>query len=344
MAEDKTTQTSSVKPLGLNNAELVKYLGLPETVLDGLKTAQGQEFQVVANQFLTALFNKVLYQTVDSMNFTNPFKKYDGFPIKYGEGIENIYVELPKGYKYDMNATDPFTRVNPNVKALYATINYEMQYETTIYDSQLRRAVLSEYGFMNLIDNILASLVKAKDLDEYYATIAMLNNADIMAQGIEEVNLSGSTNPAKDLTEKVVDVATSYELPSTTNNKLRVKQTSARNDILLIIKRTLLNKINLDYLTGVFNLSKVDLLKNIIAVESFQVEQDVSGGGTTLVGEDIDMMIIDTRGFDNHVALEDGGMIYNPKGKYTNHFYNLWKVISFKYFYNARAFKVTLPA
>ena len=53
-------------------------------------------------------------------------------------------------------------------------------------------------------------------------------------------------------------------------------------------------------------------------------------------------MVIDTKGFDNHVALEDGGMIYNPKGKYTNHFYNLWKIISFKYFYNARAFKLSV--
>ena len=36
-------------------------------------------------------------------------------------------------------------------------------------------------------------------------------------------------------------------------------------------------------------------------------------------------------------------MIYNPKGKYTNHFYNLWKLINFKTFNNARAFKL-VPA
>ena len=37
-------------------------------------------------------------------------------------------------------------------------------------------------------------------------------------------------------------------------------------------------------------------------------------------------------------------MIYNPKGKYTNQYTNLWKVFGFKYFYNAKAFKLVNAA
>lgn len=332
---------------GLTNTELLKVLELPKTIIDDLKTKQGQQFQAVANEFLDALFNKVIYQTVVSMDeFENPFKKYDSFPIAYGDTIENAFVELPKGYKYDMEATDPFTRKMPSVKALYATINYEMQYETTIYDAQLRKAVLSEYGFMSMIDNILGALQKAKSMDEYFATICMLNNANIMANGIEKLEYK-TTATAKEKAELVaktiVDTTSKMTMPLKTNNKLGVMTVSSNNNLCLIIKRTLLNDINLDYLTGVFNLSKVELIKNIIQVETFQTEQDNNGVITT-VGEDIDFMVIDTKGFDNHVALEDGGMIYNPKGKYTNHFYNLWKIISFKYFYNARAFKLSVKA
>ena len=327
---------------GLTNEELVEVLGLPKTIIDDLKTAQGTQFQVVANEFLDKLFNKVIYQTVASVSFENPFKKYDSFPIAYGSTIENVFVELPKGYKYDKDATDPFTRKIPDVETLYATINYEMQYETTIYDAQLRKAVLSEYGFMTMIDNILSSLQKSKSIDEYFATIAMLNNKDIMANGYENVDIpkdSTDETKAKILAKKIVDTAGSMRMPLKTNNKLKVLQVSGKDDLLLIIKRNVLDTINLDYLTGVFNLQKVDLIKNIIEVETFQTTQDVNGV-ESVVGDDIDFMIIDTKGFDNHVALEDGGMIYNPKGKYTNHFYNLWKIISFKYFYNARAFKI----
>ena len=88
-----------------------------------------------------------------------------------------------------------------------------------------------------------------------------------------------------------------------------------------------------------FNLSKVDLIKQIIPVRSFKtIAPDTEDAEE--VGEDLDFIILDAKGFDIHPALEDSGMIYNPKGKYTNHFTNSWKIISYKYFRNARAFKV----
>lgn len=326
---------------GLTNTELVEYLGLPETIIDELGTAQGTAYTSAKNEFLEALYNKVLYQTVYAMDFANPFKKYDSFPVRFGDTIENIVVELPQGYKFDGNATDPFGKAVPVAQTLYASINYEMQYQTTIQDVWIRRAVLSEYGFMNLIDTILATLSRSAVIDEYFGTIRALNNEAIFAEGFEPVvKGADEKETAEIITKKIVDVASSFTLPSKTNNALGVMNVTAKDNVLLVIKRSVLNSINLDYLTGVYNLSKVDLVKNMIVVDTFQVEQVDDEGVVTKVGEDLDFMLIDERGFDNHVALQDGGMIYNPKGKYTNHFYNLWKIVSYKYFYNARAFKI----
>lgn len=337
---------------GLTNPELIEYLELPAETLTALQTAEGQSFQAVANQFLQALVNKILYQSVESMDFANPFKKYDGRPIRFGDTIENIFVEMPKGYTFDRNATDPFVKYVPSVKTLYATINYEQQYCLTIEDALLRRAAVNDYGFMNLIDSLLASLTKAMDYDEYKATIAMLDNKDLFAAGIEELEKgSDDAQTAKVMVDKIVNTVSAFKIPMTANNKMGVLNSSKPSDCLLIIKYGLLNQINLDYLTGVFNLDKVDLVKNIIEVDGFQVTKDVVTGSApnevhtpTIVGDDIDFMIIDTKAFDNHVALQDGGFIYNPKGKYTNHFVNLWKIFGFKYFHNARAFKLVEPS
>lgn len=327
----------------ITNREVIDYLGLPESIITELQTKQGDAFASVANQFLNALVNKIVYQTVEYFGWEDPFRKYDGYPINYGETAENIFVEAPNGYTFDKNATDPFTKFIPDAKVLYASINYEMQYCVTIQDSLLRRAALNEYGFMNIINTILASLSSKKNLDTYFATLSMLNNADLYADGFETLNLSAvsdTSEQGKMITQKIVDVTSSFQLPSTNNNAMGVMTASNPEDILLIIRRDLYNQINLDYLVGVYNLDKVDLIKKIMVVESFQVKDS---GGTTK-GEDLGFIVLDTRAFDNHVALEDGGMIYNPKGKYTNHFQNLWKIISFKYFYNAKAFKVTFPA
>lgn len=327
---------------GLTNAELIEYLGLPESTIEALQTAQGEEYQAVKNQFLNSIVNKIVYQRVESGEFTNPFKKYDGFPVRYGDTIENIFVPPAKGYKFNPDATNPFAKKKPTVKALYATINYEQQYKVTIEDALLRRACLNDYGFMNLVDYIIASLAKGMDLDEYFATLAMLNNEDIFADGIQTITRgSDDAQTAAKITKQIVNDVDAFALPMTANNKMRQLNPSKRSDVLLIIKYDLANSINLDFLTGVFNLSKVDLIDRIVKVDSFQVwDEEANEGAGALVGEDIDFMIIDTKGFDNHVALQDGGMIYNPEGKYTNHYTNLWKIIAFKQWANARAYKL----
>ena len=329
----------------LTNGDLVKALGLPDNILTKLATEQGTSFSATANQFIETLVNKIVYQKVDKMEFSNPFAQFEGYAVRFGDTIENIFTELPVGYTFDKDATDPFTKVIPSVKVLYATINFEMQYCVTIQDSLLRRAVLNEYGLMNLVTYFLDTLGDRKAIDEYQATVYMLNNKDIYAGGFEELEIpagSSALERYKAVTQKIIDVVTDFALPCKDNNKLGVLTATKKSDVVLVIKQTVLNHINLDYLAGVFNLAKVDLVKNIIPVRSFQViKPGTALQDPTAVGDDLDFVILDKRGFDIHNALQDSGMIYNPKGKYTNHFTNNWKIISYKYYFNARAYKIT---
>lgn len=326
---------------GLTNTQLIKYLELPENIIDDLKTLQGTQFTAKANEFLSALYNKVIYSRVFAMDFENPFRKYEGYPIEYGDTIENIFVEIPKGYEYDKDATDPFGRVNPVVKAYYASINVRLQYETTVYDVQLRQACLNTYGFMNLIDNILAALSKAVNIDEYFQTLTLLNNEDLYRDGFQEIEKGADDGQtAAKVCRTIVDTVSSFKHPMTSNNKAGVMQVSSPSNLIVIMKYGLKNSINMDFLTGLFNLDKVGEIPTIITCDGFQVAKDDGNDGLELSGDDIDFIVMDTGAFDMHTALRDGGMIYNPKGLYTNHFYNLWKIMSIKLFYNMRAFKL----
>ena len=329
---------------GLTNTELIKYLELPEDIIDDLKTLQGTQFTARANEFLTALYNKVIYSRVFSMDFTNPFRKYESYPIEYGDTIENIFVEVPKGYEYDKDATDPFGRVNPVVKAFYASINVRLQYETTVYDVQLRQACLSQYGFMSLIDAILSALSKAVNIDEYFQTITLLNNEDLYRGGWTELEKgSDNSQTAAKVCRAIVDTVSSFTHPMTSNNKAGVMQVSSKERLVVIMKYGLKNSINMDYLVGLFNVEKVGDIPEIITVDGFQVAKDDGNDGLELAGDDIDFIVMDSDAFDMHTALRDGGMIYNPKGLYTNHFYNLWKIMSIKLFHNMKAFKLVDP-
>ena len=192
---------------------------------------------------------------------------------------------------------------------------------------------------MNIINSLFGSMETKKNMDTYIATLSMLNNSKLYANGFETLDLTtetGLTAQARKLTNQIINDVSSFKLPSKSNNKLGVLTASNSEDILLIIRRDLYNFINLDFLAGVYNLDKVDLIKRIMVVESFKVK---NASGET-VGQDLGYIVMDTKSFDNHTALEDGGMIYNPKGKYTNHFLNLWKILSFKLYYNAKAYIV----
>lgn len=326
----------------LSNKEVITALGLPKTIMTALATQEGDQFTATVNDVLNAV-NKIAFQKVEKMNFSDPFKKYDGRPITYGSTIENIWIQQPDGYKYDKDATDPFSKQANKNKVLYAAINYDMQYQTTIQKDLMKRAVLNEGGLMELINYITESVGTRAEIDTYEATIRMLNNPALYADGFETLDVSQYANDpkqrAKKIGRKIKDVVTDFALPATDNNKLRVKNICPKERALLIIKQELLNDIDWDYLEGVFNLTKVELGAKIITVRDFRtISNDTST--PSLVGDDLAFVVLDERGFDNHLALRDSGAIYNPKGRYFNQFTDVWKIIAYKYWYNARAFKL----
>ena len=340
----------------LSNSEVITLLGLPADIGTQLRTAQGDEFVPIANTFLNALVNKICYQRVESFQFSNPFKKYDGFPVEYGDTIENIFVDSVLGYKFSDGKTapegyeSPFKRAGNNVISAYVSINYEMQYEVTIEYKVLKRAVLNQYGFASLADSIINAMVQRRSVDEYMATIIMLNNSSIYANGFETLDVSDQATDAEKfgkVAKTMVKVAHDMTLPSTSNNKAGVLTVTPEERLLMVCKQELLDDINMDFLAGVFNMNKIDLIKKIVPIRSFMAVVNTADGDDLtpgVLGDDIDFILIDTKGFDNHVALQDGGNIHNIRNKYVNHYDNLWKIISFRKDFQARAFKIQYTA
>lgn len=329
----------------LKNDEIIKWAGLSPDVYSDLTTLTGDEFVAVKNKFLSALINKISATKIDRAYIVNPFKKYDSFDIPYGETIENIFVDIPMGYDYDDTKAGEnlLKQARPSVEVNYATLNYEKQYKITVKDAQIRRAVRNEYGLQSLVSYLVESLGNASALDEYYAQIAVFSGNEGLFKGGYQTITSKTADVGKDLTAKIVEEYNSLTLPTASKNAIGVINPSTKSDLILVIKQDLLNKINLDFLSGVFNLSKVDLIDKIIPVASFKVPvYNVEGQTTEEKGEDLAFAIIDTRGIDNHVALNSAGLFYNPEGLYTNHYRNLWKVYGFKKWYNAVAYKLTI--
>lgn len=330
----------------LSNTQVLSAIGLPADTVDKLLVAQGNTYEAVSNDFLTALVNKICYQKIEHMDFDNPFKKFDSYPVNFGTTIENVFVDTPLGYQYGTDGTDPFKTHDPVVKTLYVSINYKMQYCVSIKRDFIRQCCLNNYGFMDLIKYIIQSINTRRSVDEYMATIIAMNNSDIYAKGFEEIDVSSKTTNAekmKEVTTTIGKVLSDMALPSIDNNKQGVLTSTKANHMLCVIKQELMQDINFDYLAGVYNLEKVELKSKFIPVRSFKCVINTANGDTLTPsekGDDIDFIIVDDRGFDNHIAVEDNASIYNPKQRQTNYYADLWKIISYRTDHQARAFKV----
>lgn len=329
----------------LSNSETLAILGLPADTITALQSNSAETFEPAANKFLTGLINKITKQQVAVMHFINPFTIFDKEPLAFGDTIENIRIDVSKGKPYSETSNDPFEKAKPTAKAVYVTENFDYQWTTTIEDKELRKACLSNNGFMKISDGIMEGFASGRNLEEYDATIAFLNNPALYANGIEAIKVKGLDDTAKSkaVTKTLYAVLADMQLPSHDNNKAKNYEVSAFADLYVIIKQDVLTDINFDYLAGVYNLDKVEVAKHFIPVRSFQTIKNTTASGSTtpaITGEDIAFAILDSRGFDNHVLLDLDTSIYNPKKHYTNYFSTLWKIFNFRTDYNARAFKI----
>ena len=184
---------------------------------------------------------------------------------------------------------------------------------------------------------------------EYNAEITYLNKADLYANGIESIATKAveadEKKKAKLITKTLAKALKDMTFPATDNNAMKVMNVSKFADLYVIIKEDVLQDINFDFLEGVFNLSKIELAKHFIEIRSFQTIKNTKDGSTSAVtpsvtGDDLAFVILDKNGFDNHVMLDIGTSIYNPKKHYTNMFHTLWKIFNYRNDFNARAFKI----
>lgn len=278
------------------------------------------------NQFYSVLFNKIGLTLIEKMEFENPFARYRGQNIPYGDTVEDIYVGPIEGYDYDMTNEDPFGQKAGTVTAIYHTINVELQYKVTINDSMLRRAFRSANGLSDLITKVVASTVESADYDEYLNVCKMLSSNNILgAQVVMGAKTGTAATDAKTLTKAIKNVATQMKFLGKKFNKMGKETQTPYSKQLVIIRADMRDSIDIDFLAGLFNMSKAEIVDRIIEVPEF-LDKEYRAA-----------LVVDERGFKLHKALVDGGIIYNPQGKYTNHFYNNWEIISWSFYRNAVA-------
>ncbi len=283
------------------------------------------EYEPARNEFLSALINKIGKTIVSSKMAKNRLSFMRGEDLGFGDTIEDIFVEMAQSSTYSRTATNPFEITKPQVKVLYHRIDRELQYYVTVYDKDLVRAFTSADGMDKLVSAIVNSLYSGKEHDDYIFTKQLFGSY----KKYYEVNVSAPTTDAtsKALVKAIKKYSEDISFMSTAFNGQGVNTFTEKADQILLLHKDAKVNIDIEYLAGIFNLSKAEMEARVVTVDDFGDLGDTYA------------ILVDVNAPKIHKTLETMETIRNPHGRYTNYVLNSDGVYSISQFANMVVFK-----
>ena len=289
---------------------------------------------VLANSFLTEIFNRVGLVDMNYRRYTNPLKLLKIGRLEFGETVEEIAFNIVKGkcdYNEQDGVTDVFQITKPKVASALHKVNYQMKYPQSITRPTLRKAFTSESSLGSFIDGIITQLYNSYEVDEllsYKQLIATAAQKGFM----KVVDFTPVTTEAlgKSFIKQVKSLATKMRFPSTNYSKYGFAQFTPESDLVIMMDADLDAAITVDVWAAAFNMSQVDFIQSgkKIVIDEFPIDG-------------LHAIIADRRFFqiyDNDLSLES---IYNPSNRVFNYFLHVWEIISASPFMQAVAFAET---
>ena len=307
-------------------------------------------YPAMANEFVTALLNRIAQVRVKSAIFNNAYAKFKKGYLEFGETVEEVFVQITKAraFRADKAASREFKRTIPDVKTAFHIMNYRVQYPATIQNEDLRRAFTSFDALDDFIARIISNLTTAAEYDEYllckYLLIKGCNQGAIKVETVTGDNQAMAT-AFRAMSNKLPFLSDKY-------NEAGVITNTPKADQYIIMDAAYNAEFDVDVLSAAFNMDKAEYLGKLELVddftsfdnERFAVIRGESDQIETVTDAELANManvkaiLIDQEWFQLYDNLTQMTENYVASGLYWNYYLNVWKTVSFSPFSNAVAF------
>lgn len=319
-------------------------------------------YPAMANQFLSALMNRIAAVRIKSATFNNPFvwaKK--GF-LDYGETVEEIFVNIAKvrAFSYEKAEARELKRSMPDIRSAFHIMNWNVQYPVTVTEGDLHKAFLSMDGVQDLIARIVDSVYRAAEYDEYllfkYLMIAAGSNGEV-----QPVQITGDT--MEDNAVSFRTIASKFTFMSNKYNAAKVMNATSNDKIHLFLTTEFAARYGVEVLASAFNINQVDYPTRVHIVDSWTDFDNERFAGVRAESDMLEELTADQLALMANVQAflvdEDWFQVYDnlarftekfvAAGDYWNYFYRIQKTISYSPFANAVMFvngtaDIALPA
>ncbi len=337
------------------NASLEYQNLVPEVTVENDIPKVGQVllgYPQMANQFLTALVNRIASVRVRSAIFNNPYVNLKKGFLEMGETVEEVFVGIAKAREFNVEKAPAreFKRTIPDVKSAFHTMNWRVQYPTTIQRQDLERAFLSASGVTDLIARIVDAIYNAANYDEYLLFKYLLIKA-ISSGKAYPVAVDTSTD-AKNFGIAARALSNQMTFMSNKYNNSGVTTVTSKTDQIIFIDADFEAQYDVEVLASAFHMDKAEyigsryLIDNwdsfdndrfdIIRQNSNQIEE-VTDAELALM-TNVRAVLVDKEWFQVYDNLSEFTETFVASGLYWNYFYNVWKTISYSPFSNIAVF------
>lgn len=335
-----TTSYRDYVPIATPDAESIKAIG--NIIMD---------YPALQNEFLNALINRIGKVIITSKMYSNPWARFKQGILDYGESIEEIYVNLIKGFQYDPGVAESelFKREKPDVRSAFHIMNYKKFYKVTIEHENLRQAFLSWDGINNLVTKIIEQLYTSANYDEFNV-MKYLVGKHILAGHLYPVNV-GTVNAAnmRSVVSTIKGISNKFEFMSSAYNLAGVANHAEKNNQYLIVNSNFDAVADVEVLAMAFNMNKAEFMGHKILVDSFgtidwdrletlfegEEEFEPFTDAEIAALDDIPAVLVTDNWFMIYDVLNEMRDQGNGQGLYWNYFYHVWKTFSVSPFANA---------
>lgn len=295
-------------------------------------------YQIMQNEFLSALVNKIAFAVIRNQTATNPLAVLKKGTVPLGTDIQEIFTNMAKDQGLDWKGDKLLTKTTPDTKTLFHRLSREGQYAATITRPMLQRAFTSYSELEVMMTSIINSLYSGDNMDEFILMknvfAGAVSDTKIITCAVDHIKDEAT---GKAFIKAVKKASKAFTFPSHAFNTYYANKPAGDagapvttwtplTDQVLVVRADVMVDIDVDVLAAAFNMGKVEFLAHVLEVDSF-------GAADNCLAVLCDRSFVQV--YDNLYEMTE---FYNPQGLYWNYWLNHVQTYSFSLFANAIAF------
>ena len=214
-------------------------------------------YPALANQFLSALVNRIALVRVKSALFNNAYTNLKKGYLEFGETVEEVFVGIAKAREFSAEKAEKreLKRTLPDVRTAFHAMNWRVQYPVTIQQNDLKQAFMSLNGVQDLIAKIVNSVYVGAEYDEFllfkYLMIKGIAHGKLTPISVDTADIKDSAVAFRGTSNKITFMSNKY-------NSAGVTTATPKSDQYIFMDSTFNAQYDVEVLASAFNMEKAD--------------------------------------------------------------------------------------